>query len=222
MMANVTEKVFRRLLEAYGPQAWWPGESPLEVMLGAVLVQNTSWRNVERALENLRNANYFCVEKLAAVDREKLAELIRPAGYYRIKAKRLQRLMQFVENHYAGSIDAMHRAEPDALREQLLSVHGIGPETADSILLYALEKPVMVVDTYTLRVFARHGWVAHQANYAELQARLGSDLPREAAVYNELHALLVKVGQQHCRKKPLCDGCPLAPLLPNSGVCLPD
>ena len=218
---SVTEEVFHRLLDRLGHQGWWPGESPWEVMIGAVLVQNTAWKNVERALENLRTAQLLDPHQLAATDSAELAELIRPAGYYRRKAARLLNLMRFVVDQYDGSLAALQRADLLSLREQLLGVNGIGPETADSILLYALNQPVMVVDTYTHRIFARHGWVEYDTDYHALQEHLASELPSDAAVFNELHTLLVHVGHHHCKPKPKCEDCPLCDLLPAAGIVEP-
>lgn len=213
-----SEEVYRRLLDALGPQYWWPGDSPLEVMVGAVLVQNTAWKNVERAIDNLRDANLLTLQGLHSASSEELQDLIRPAGYFRLKTKRLQSLIQFVADNFDFSLDAMRDADARDLREQLLRVHGVGPETADSILLYALEKPVMVVDTYTHRVFARHGWIGYDADYHQLQQQLIDELPEDTAIYNELHALLVNVGHHYCCKTPRCEECPLCEMLPECGI----
>jgi endonuclease-3 related protein len=158
---------------------------------------------------------------LAIADVE-LENLIRPAGYFRRKTKRLRSLMEFFWREYAGSIEAMQAVDKHLLREQLLAVHGIGPETADAILLYALEKSVLVVDTYTHRVFARHGWVSYESDYHQLQETLVSELPEDVHIYNELHALLVQVGKEFCRKTPRCDACPLQEMLPESGIVASD
>ena len=192
-------------------------------MIGAVLVQNTSWKNVEKAINNLRDAELLEPQRLLHHSAAELAELIRPAGYYRLKTKRLRMLTEFLVKEYAGSIQAMAATNTLTLREQLLSVHGIGPETADSILLYALQKPVMVVDTYTHRIFARHGWIGYDADYSQLQEHLTSELPQDTQTYNELHALLVNVGHHYCRKtNPRCDTCPLYDLLPEAGIAEPE
>ena len=217
-MSSTTHKVFQFLLDKLGPQDWWPGESPCEVMVGAVLVQNTAWKNVERAIDNLREENLLDPHRLLEVPADELAELIRPAGYYRLKTKRLRSLMEFVVTEYDGSLAAMQAADRQHLREQLLGIHGIGPETADSILLYAMEKSVMVVDTYTHRIFARHGWVEYELDYHQLQEHLTSELPEDTQVYNELHALLVNIGHHYCRKQPKCEECPLQGMLPEGGI----
>jgi endonuclease-3 related protein len=209
---------YRRLLESLGPQKWWPGQSPFEVMVGAVLVQNTAWKNVERAIENLRDAGALTPGAIAKAGPEELEQLVRPAGYFRVKARRLRNLANFIVERYAGSLEAMRAADVATLRGELLEVHGIGPETADSILLYALDKPVLVVDAYTMRVWARHGWIEPDAGYYRLQEEASRGLPEEAAVFNELHALVVEVGKRWCRRTAQCASCPLAELLPPCGV----
>ncbi|MCH2113625.1 MAG: endonuclease III domain-containing protein [Pirellulales bacterium] len=221
-MTFITHKVFRHLLDKLGPQHWWPGESPLEVIIGAILVQNTAWKNVEQAIENLRDADLIHADRLLEISSEDLAELIRPAGYYRLKTKRLRSLLKFMVEEYDGSIAAMQAADRHRLRRQLLAVKGVGPETADSILLYALEQPFLVVDTYTHRIFSRHGWVGYDIDYHQLQGHLTSELPEEVAIYNELHALLVRVGHHYCRKQPRCESCPLQEMLPGGRVVEPD
>jgi len=221
-LSSTARKVFQNLLDKLGPQGWWPGESPLEVMVGAVLVQNTAWKNARRAIENLREEDLLYPDRLLEIPSDELAELIRPAGYFRLKTKRLRSLMEFFVREYDGSIEAMRAADMQSLREQLLGVHGVGPETADSILLYALEKPAMVVDTYTHRIFARHGWVGYELDYYQLQDHLASELPIDLRAYNELHALLVNVGHHHCRKQPRCESCPLQEMLPEGGIVEPD
>ena len=162
-MKTPMKDVFQRLYEAFGPQHWWPGESPLEVMVGAVLTQNTAWKNVARALDNLRDADLLSLEALHQLPQEELAEWIRPAGYYRLKARRLKNLLDFVVDEFDGSLDTMFQVELGALRERLLGVNGIGPETADSILLYAGQLPTFVVDNYTARVLKRHAWIEPEA-----------------------------------------------------------
>ena len=212
-------QVYERLLDKFGPQNWWPGESPFEIMVGAVLVQNTAWRNVERAIENLREAGVMEPHALYSLPPEELAELIRPAGYFQVKTRRLRNLLAFLIEEYDGSLKAMFRASLPTLREQLLAVHGIGPETADAILLYAGGMPTFVVDTYAHRVLARHGWVGYEADYHEIKDYFESTLPADAKLYNEYHALLVRVGKDYCRRTaPKCDECPLAGLLPDDGI----
>lgn len=217
-MTATLHEVYERLVDAYGPQHWWPGESALEVMVGAVLTQNTSWRNVERAIENLREADVLSPAALHDVPREELAELIRPAGYFRLKAGRLKNLIDFVVDEFGGSLDDMFAVDVHTLRGQLLSVNGIGPETADSILLYAGQLPTFVVDTYTARVLKRHGWIEPEADYHAIKDHFEGNLEADVALFNEYHALLVRVGKHHCSRTPKCDGCPLEPLLPEGGV----
>ena len=207
---SILHTVYDRLFGAFGPQRWWPGESPLEVMVGAVLVQNTSWKNVERAIGNLRAAGLLSPEGLHQIDLRELEEEIRPAGYYRRKAVRLKNLIDLLFDQYGGSVDAMFATPFDLLRERLLGVNGIGPETADSILLYAGNLPTFVVDTYTHRVLARHGWIGFDADYHALKELFEETLERDARLFNEYHALLVRVGHLHCRKTPRCEACPPA------------
>jgi endonuclease-3 related protein len=221
MTASLHE-VYQRLYEHYGPQHWWPGESPFEVMVGAVLTQATNWKNVERAIQNLREAGLLDPERLRRAHVEELAELIRPAGYYRQKARRLHNLLEMIHRRYGGSLEAMFAADQQTLRRQLLEVNGIGPETADSILLYAAHRPSFVVDTYTARVLKRHGWIEPDADYHALKEFCESHLPREVPLYNEFHALLVRVGKEHCGTRPHCEHCPLAPLLPDGGPLGPN
>jgi endonuclease-3 related protein len=213
---------YERLLSAFGPQKWWPGESPFEIMVGAVLVQNTAWQNVERAIANLRDAGVMEPRAMYAVSPAELAELIRPAGYFQVKTRRLRNLLKFVVEEYDGSLETMFGTSPHSLREQLLSIHGIGPETADAILLYAGGLPTFVVDTYTHRVLARHGWAGYDADYHQIKEQFETALPADASLYNEYHALLVRVGKDFCRRSlARCDGCPLAEFLPSGGVAEP-
>jgi endonuclease-3 related protein len=216
-MSSVSAEAYRTLFDALGPQHWWPADSPFEVMVGAMLVQNTAWKNVERAIQNLRDADALDSHRLAAVNERELAELIRPAGYYRIKAKRLRHLVEYFVNRFDGSIEAMRSVPTDVLREELLAVHGVGPETADSILNYALDKPALVVDAYTHRIWTRHGWIDSDVDYHALQEEVARGVPNEPQVYNEFHALLVNVGHHWCKRTPKCDACPLRELLPPGG-----
>lgn len=220
-MSPTANDVYRHLFQKLGPQGWWPGDSPFEIMVGAVLVQNTAWKNVERAIANLKAARVLAPRKLYALATEELAELIRPAGYFRVKARRLHNLVKFFVERYRGSIVAMQKVETSVLRDQLLAVNGIGPETADSILLYAVGKPVMVVDVYTHRVFARHGWVPHGTAYHPLQDHVAGQLPSDIELFNEFHALLVHVGHHYCSPIPRCENCPLREMLPAEGVVMP-
>lgn len=186
-------------------------------MVGAVLTQNTAWTNVEKAIDNLRDAGALEPRALLALDAEQLPELIRPSGYYRLKARRLRNLVRLIVEHFDGSLDALFAQPLDVLREQLLTINGIGPETADSIVLYAADRPTFVIDAYTARVLKRHGWIEPEADYYALKQCFEEALPADAVLFNEYHALLVKVGKSHCRKQPKCEGCPLESLLPASG-----
>jgi endonuclease III related protein len=216
-------EIYDRLLKTFGPQHWWPGDTPLEVLVGAVLVQNTNWKNVEKAIANLRQSDLLEPHALAEVPLEELEELIRPAGYYRLKSRRLRNLIEFIVERYDGSLPLMFDTPLDVLRQELLAVNGIGPETADAILLYAGGLPTFVVDTYTHRILARHGWIEFETDYHSLQDFFHSQLPANAETFNEFHALLVRVGKDFCRKaKPLCEHCPLAEWLPEGGPLRPE
>jgi endonuclease-3 related protein len=206
--------IYRTLFRAYGPQLWWPGDTPFEVMVGAVLTQNTAWVNVEKAIANLKRERLLSPARLRAVTPRRLARLIRPSGYFNIKAHRLAHLMTFLTDRYGGSLARMLRDDPAELRMGLLAVNGIGPETADAIILYAAGRPVFVVDAYTKRIFNRHGLVSAAARYDDVQQLFMRSLSADAVLFNEYHALLVKVGKMHCSKSvPRCSGCPLEPFL---------
>ena len=220
-MTATLDEVYQRLYESFGPQNWWPAESAFEVVLGAVLVQNTAWKNVEKALENLRQADLLSAEALYYLRPEELEELIRPAGYFRMKTRRLRNLLRYLFEHYNGSLDTLFKLDTETLREQLLEINGVGPETADSILLYAANRPIFVVDTYTHRVLKRHGWIDYEADYATVQAHFQAHLEPDPQLYNEFHALLVRVGHLYCGKTPRCEECPLAEWLPADGICTP-
>lgn len=194
---------------ALGPQHWWPGETPLEVIVGAILTQNTAWKNVERAIENLRAAGCLNWKRLRDVAPARLAELIRPAGYFNVKTQRLKAFVEWFWNRYGGDLDRMFATPVHTLRDELLSVRGIGRETADSILLYAGEKPTFVVDAYTYRILRRHRLIDDDADYEQIKDLFESNLPADIAMYNEYHALLVAVGKDHCRPRARCAGCPL-------------
>lgn len=205
-------EIYELLLTHFGPQQWWPGEDPFEVIVGAILAQNTSWRNVEKAIVNLKEAGVLSPEGIAAHDSRRLAELIRPSGTYRVKADRLLQFVAFLEVHYGCSLQAMFRMSLPRIRAELLSVKGIGPETADSILLYAGGYPIFVVDAYTKRIFSRHGFIREGCTYQELQALFMEALPRDVSLFNEYHALIVHLGKSWCRARPICEGCVLKPL----------
>jgi len=205
-------EMFDLLLAYYGPRNWWPAETALEMMVGAVLTQNTNWKNVEKAIENLKKKGLISLEVFSSISTAELAQEIRPAGYYNIKARRLKNLIKFIANRYHGDLDALLGDGTRTLRRGLLSVNGIGPETADSILLYAANRPVFVIDAYTHRILSRHGMTEEQATYQELQELFMDNLPDDSSLFNEFHALIVETGKDYCRKKPLCEKCPLARL----------
>ncbi len=217
-MTATLDEVYQRLYEAYGPQEWWPGQSSFEVVVGAMLVQNTAWRNVEKAIQNLRDADLLEPVALYEVPPDELQELIRPAGYFRVKVQRLRNVLHYIIERHKGSLDSMFAMEVESLRGELLAINGIGPETADSIILYGAEKPIFVVDAYTNRVFKRHGWIEYESDYHAVQDHFHAGLERDVALYNEYHALIVRVGHLHCRKKPKCDECPLFDLLPGGEI----
>ena len=220
-MPTTLQEVYQRLYDALGPQQWWPGESPFEVMVGAILVQNTSWRNVARAIEIVKEAGLLDPTRLYALPEPELAELLRPVGYFRIKARRLRSLLRLLVEGFDGSVERLLELDTQTLRETLLSVNGVGPETADSIVLYAAHKPSFVVDTYTHRILARHGWIDYAAGYYDIKEYCESELPQNVQLYNELHALFVHVGHHWCKRVPRCEECPLQPLLPEGGIAEP-
>jgi endonuclease III related protein len=204
--------LFQRLLEAYGPQHWWPGDGAFEIMVGAVLTQNTAWGNVEKAIARLVEAGRLTPEAIVALPPGHLAELIRPAGYFNVKARRLQSLCRFLLE--AGGIEALGRRPTAQLRADLLAVHGVGPETADDILLYALERPVFVVDAYTRRLGSRLGLLREPTGYEDIRAAFEGALGLDPSLLNELHALIVHHAKHVCRKRPRCGECCLAAQCP--------
>ena len=216
---QVLRDIYGTLLETYGQRNWWPAETPFEVVLGAILTQGTAWRSVERSIANLQGAGLLTVEGIRSVPEEHLRELIRPSGFIVRKAGCIRAFVHLLDEHHGGSLQQVARQPTDVLRRQLLALSGVGPETADAILLYALGHPVFVVDEYFRRVATRHELVDSNARYAEMQ-RLGdlaiaSETAEETAQHaNELHALIVEVGKHHCGPAPRCEGCPLQPYLP--------
>ena len=203
-------KIYKKLYQTFGPQHWWPGETPFEIAVGAILTQNTNWGNVEKAIDNLKKQNALSARVIHKMPVRLLSELIRPTGYFNIKAKRLKAFIDFLMNDYHGSMKKMKNEYLYLLREKLLSINGIGPETADSIILYALSKPVFVIDTYTKRVLSRHGIMNHEKSYDEFQELFYSALEKDVKLFNEYHALFVRIGKTFCKKKkPLCELCPL-------------
>ncbi|OGP53830.1 MAG: endonuclease [Deltaproteobacteria bacterium RBG_13_52_11] len=208
--------IYHNLLKFFGGQGWWPAETPFEVVVGAILTQNTAWRNVERAIENLKEEGVLTPQGLSRLDGTRLAELIKPAGYYNVKAKRLKNLMAFLDGEYGGDLTKMFNAPLPSLRETILAVKGIGPETADSILLYAGEKPIFVVDAYTKRVLSRHDMITDGESYGDIQDLFMRNLPQDISLYKEYHALFVQLAKTFCKTKPLCAGCPLEEVWPTS------
>ncbi len=198
------------MFTAFGPQHWWPGNSRFEIIVGAILTQNTSWTNVERAIATLRSAGMLTPKGITAAPLARLERMIRSSGYYRQKARKLKEFCAFLQRQYGGSLKRMFDTPTILLRDQLLGVFGIGPETADSILLYAGEHPVFVVDAYTRRMLARHGWVNEKAKYEDIRWKFEEQFPGDTRRFNEFHALIVNTGKHYCRtQKPLCGECPL-------------
>jgi endonuclease-3 related protein len=206
---KILTNIYNTLYNHFGPRHWWPGDTPFEIAVGAILTQNTNWANVEKAILNLKKKKTLNVRALHKMPNAGLAALLRPAGYYNVKAKRLKNFLVFLADNYKGSMSRMKSSDPSVLRKELLAVNGIGPETADSILLYALEKPVFVIDAYTKRILQRHGIVSGEATYHEMQEIFHENLLQEVQLYNEYHALFVMLGKDYCRPKPRCRGCPL-------------
>jgi len=203
-------KIYDLLYAEFGPRHWWPGDTKIEIIIGAILTQNTAWRNVEKAIRNLKKEKALSVGGLSGISKKKLAALIRPSGYYNVKASRIKIFLKFLNVHYNGSIGRMFRVDLCQLREELLALKGVGQETADSILLYAGSKPVFVVDAYTKRVLLRHGFIGQKADYKEIQSLFMDNLPEDTGLFNEFHALIVELGKSVCKsKKPLCDICPI-------------
>jgi endonuclease-3 related protein len=233
---------YKALLSSYGPQNWWPGESQFEVIIGAYLTQNTNWSNVEKAIANLQQAGMLSLNAVRQIPLEELEQLVRPSGYFRQKARNLKTFISFLDEHYSGSLSCMFTEPTEKLRGELLILNGVGPETADSILLYAGNHPVFVVDAYTRRLLERHGIITAKTKYEEIRSLVEqaiSNAPSESLAvattdsiprhpvsrmssaarselaqhYNEFHALIVRVGNQHCRAQASCEGCPLQHLL---------
>lgn len=209
-MNKVCADIYDRLFGHFGPQNWWPAETPLEVCIGAVLTQNSSWQNVIKAITNLKDNTELELDLLLAIPNRKLASLIKSSGYYNIKAKRLKALLKFMAGCDGGGWRQFLRtAKLETARSKLLCVHGIGPETADSILLYAANRPTFVIDKYTVRFGGRYGLFGPETGYDRAKEFFMNNLPRRAKLFNEYHALLVALGKYYCRSKPACDGCPL-------------
>lgn len=205
-------QIYHLLYDRYGPQKWWPADDRFEMITGAILTQNTNWKNVEKAISNLKHAHVMKPETLHSMEQQSLAQLIRPAGYYNIKANRLKNFLNFLYTEYDGDLDRLETIATDELRQQLLSIKGIGAETADSILLYAFGRNVFVVDAYTCRIFVRHLMIEPDAGYEQIREYFESSLPGDTDLFNEYHALLVQLGKEYCKPKAKCHGCPLETL----------
>jgi len=210
--SNTLMQIYELLYKRFGPQHWWPGDGSFEIIVGAILTQNTNWVNVEKAIANLKSADSLNAEAIHKMEAAKLAQLIRPSGYYNIKARRLKNFLSWLFCNFDGDIEQLKAISTQALREQLLKIKGIGRETADSILLYAFGKLVFVVDAYTARVAVRHRLIEPDADYEQLRELFESNLAADERLFNEYHALLVRVGKKFCRPKPQCKDCPLEPL----------
>ena len=210
-------KIYRVLNTEYGPQHWWPGDTPFEIMIGAILTQNTAWVNVERAIGNLKRAGPLSPQAIVNIPQAELAKLLRPSGYFNIKAQRLLNFCGWMLEQ--GGERVLRRWATETLRDRLLAIKGIGPETADDILLYAFDRPVFVIDAYTRRVFSRLGLVDAKASYDQLSQTFATALGDNARIFNQYHALIVRHAKQVCRTKPSCSTCVLNPVCPLSGGC---
>lgn len=203
-------EIYKKLFQEFGAQHWWPAETSFEVIVGAILTQNTNWGNVEKALNNLRRAKVLELSALHKLSEGKLAQLIKPAGYFNVKAKRLKNVISFLYKEYDGDLGKARDESLDRLRLKLLAINGVGPETADSILLYAFEKPSFVVDSYTKRIFYRHGIINSRDEYKDVRGLFMDQLKHDTGMFNEYHALIVRLAKDFCRKTaPRCESCPL-------------
>jgi endonuclease-3 related protein len=206
-IGKLLQQLYDRLWAAYGPQGWWPGETPFEVALGAILTQNTNWNNVAQVITRLKNEDLLSAGALTAAPEAEMAGLFRPAGYYNLKTRRVKNFLALLQERYQGSMEVMAGEDPEELRLRLLEVKGIGPETADSILLYALNKPTFVVDAYTFRILSRHHLMEEPCPYEELRRLFMDHLAADVGLYQEYHALLVRLGKDFCRPQPRCEAC---------------
>jgi len=207
-------KIYDVLYKSFGPQHWWPGDTPFEIMIGAILTQNTNWQNVSKAIEQIKKAGLLD-PILLLKHRASIPKMIRPSGFYNVKSKRLIIFLKYFVEKYDGDIKKMKKKKIGVLRDELLDLPGIGCETADSILLYALSYPIFVIDAYTRRIFSRHHIFEYDSSYDEIRCLFENNLPSNVKLYNEYHALLVKLGKEYCRKnEPLCDTCPIKDILP--------
>lgn len=207
-------EIYQRLLNAFGPQGWWPAQDDFEMVVGAILTQSTAWVNVEKAIANLRSAGMLSPAALDSVPERVLAEMIRPSGYYNAKARKLKAFTDHLRARHGGSLSTLFHVKLPELRRELLSIWGIGPETADSIVLYAARQPIFVVDAYTRRIFSRLALAPPDASYERLQRLFMENLPPSTPLFREYHALLVALGKGICRATPVCPRCPLRDLCP--------
>ena len=215
---EVLETYYEEILRQFGPQGWWPARTRLEVILGAILTQNTTWQNAARAIARLRNSGLLRWGRLRQAPLPELEGCVRPAGYFRQKSRTIQTFVQWLDSAHQGSLDALFSQPPDLARDQLLALRGFGPETADAILLYAGKLPFFVADAYTRRVLGRHGLLLPEDGYSAAQQFLHRHLPADEGLFNEFHALLVETGKRYCKRKAAeCRGCPLEPYLPTNG-----
>ncbi|MBN1881178.1 MAG: endonuclease III domain-containing protein [Deltaproteobacteria bacterium] len=214
-MRTLLETIYQSLHGHFGHRNWWPGDTPFEIAVGAILTQNTSWANVTKAIDNLKGAGVLTQSAMARLPQNELEELIRPSGFFRVKGRRLKCFLDYLAREWEGDMSLALAGDLTAARERLLGVSGIGPETADSILLYAGGRPVFVVDAYTKRVLVRHDLVDETASYHDIQALFMDHLPHDAELFNDFHAQFVAVGKEYCRPKhPRCSECPLEGILP--------
>lgn len=216
-LSHRLREIYRRLYDAYGPQHWWPGETPFEVIVGAILTQSAAWANVEKAISNLKAVGALSPDGLARLSEGELARLVHPAGYFNAKARKLKAFVALLSQRFDGELERLLAAPVEELRPSLLATHGIGPETADSILLYAAGRPVFVIDAYTRRLFSRLGMSPGRDSYDSWQAFFMENLEAGAPLFNEYHALIVRHGKEVCRRQPRCEGCPLLEVCPTGG-----
>jgi len=215
-------EIYQALFNRYGDLDWWPGETTLEIMLGAILTQNTNWKNVEKAIDNINAKNALDMTTLLNMPEEELKLLIKPAGYYNQKSLRIRRLLNWMNQKTGGILENFQFFSTEELRYELLNIKGIGKETADDILLYAFERPIFVVDTYTYRIAIRHGWLPGSCTYEELAEFFSTNLDGDLSLFKNYHAMLVEIGKNYCKKRcPLCNECPLKDFLPESGPIEP-
>ncbi len=206
-------QIYQKMFDVLGPRQWWPGETPFEVVIGAILTQNTNWSNVEKAIKNLKIAGKLTPKGIYELDITELAQLIRSSGFFNVKAKRVKSFVGWLYSKYDGNLSKMFAQDLQTLRSDLLAIKGIGPETADSILLYAGNMPTFVVDAYTYRIFSRHSLIPEESTYDEIKSFFEENLPKDIKLFNEYHALLVNIGKMYCKPKKVCEQCPLKDFL---------